>query len=88
MEDSESKAYRVYPSRWGVLATVFMFGVSNNLIWITFSAVSTKAADYYGVQVDSIDLLSSISFLVGMPFCIICTYMVSKWGLRQVVPAF
>ena len=36
------KTYKMYPIRWLVLLTIFLFNLSNNLLWISFSAVSTK----------------------------------------------
>ena len=79
---SEPENYRMYPSRWGVLLTVMMLVISSNLIWITFSPVSTKAAAYYDVEVGAIDLLSSVSFVIGIPFYFTSTFIVSKKGLR------
>ena len=38
---NESSVYRMYPIRWLVLLTIFFFNLSNNLMWISFSAVST-----------------------------------------------
>ena len=38
---NESPTYRMYPIRWLVLLTIFFFNLSNNLLWISFSAVST-----------------------------------------------
>ena len=40
--DGEQEEYRVYKRRWFVLLTLFMFNVANNIIWISFAAVSTK----------------------------------------------
>lgn len=77
-----SGEYRMYPSRWGVLATTFILSIANNLLWITFSPVATTAAEYYDKSVDMIDLLSSIGFIVGMPFCILSSFIVSKLGLK------
>ena len=39
--------YRAYPSRWGVLATVFCLNLANNALWISFSSIATTAAEYY-----------------------------------------
>ena len=38
----ELPTYKVYPIRWLVLATVFLFNISTNLLWISFSTVGTK----------------------------------------------
>ena len=37
----ERPVYRMYPIRWLVLLTIFLFNLSNNLLWISFSAVGT-----------------------------------------------
>ena len=37
----ENVKYKMYPVRWLVLLTIFFFNLSNNLMWISFSAVST-----------------------------------------------
>ena len=37
----ENPTYKMYPIRWLVLLTIFFFNLSNNLLWISFSAVST-----------------------------------------------
>ena len=44
--DGEQEEYRVYKRRWFVLLTLFMFNVANNIIWISFAAVSTKASPF------------------------------------------
>ena len=43
----EVKQYRDYPSRWGILATVFCLNLANNALWISFSSIATTAAEYY-----------------------------------------
>ena len=78
----ESDIYKLYPSRWGVFLTVVMFNLSNNCLWISFSAVSTKAAQFYNVTVDDIDLLTSIFLYVGIPCCFALTWVIDKFGLR------
>ena len=74
--------YKLYPSRWGVFITVLMFNLSNNGLWICLGAVSTKAADFYEVGIDDIDLLSSIFLYVGIPTCFALTWINDKFGLR------
>ena len=59
----------MYPSRWGVFATVLMFNLTNNCLFISFGAVGTKAAEFYDVDVEAIDLLSSTYLYVGIPCC-------------------
>ncbi len=73
---------RDYPTRWGVLLTVFFLNLANNALWISYSSVATTSAEYYGKEIDDIDLLSSIGFFVGIPTCLASTWIVDSRGLR------
>ena len=74
--------YKMYPSRWGVFATVLMFNLTNNCLFISFGAVGTKAAEFYDVDVEAIDLLSSTYLYVGIPCCFAMTWIIDRFGLR------
>ncbi len=74
--------YRDYPSRWVILLAVFCLNISNNAIWISYSAVSDKSAEYYNKTLSDIDWLGSIGFIVGIPMCLASTWIVDQMGLR------
>ena len=79
------ETYRDYTARWGVLLTVFLLNISNNALWISFSAVADKSAEYYGKTLNDIDWLGTIGFLAGMPVCLASTWGVDKLGLRYLL---
>ena len=81
-ENLNNPIYRVYPSRWGVFITVVMFNLSNNALWICIGAVGTKAAAFYNVGINDIDLISSVFLYVGIPCCFALTWFIDKFGLR------
>ena len=81
----EVNQYRDYPSRWGVLATVFCLNLANNALWISFSSIATTAAEYYGNSVSDVDWLGTIGFIVGIPMCLISTWIVDRFGLRSAI---
>ncbi len=81
----EVNQYRDYPSRWGVLATVFCLNLANNALWISFSSIATTAAEYYEKSVDDVDWLGTIGFIVGIPMCLISTWIVDRFGLRSAI---
>jgi len=81
----EDKQYASYRSRWGVLVAVWLITAANNASWISFAAITTQSADYYGRKLEEIDLLTTVSFLVGIPSCLCSTYLVNKKGLRITV---
>ena len=79
------ESYRDYTARWGVLLTVVLLNISNNALWISFSSVTDVAAQYYGKEVDDIDWLGTIGFLMGMPVCLASTMIVDRFGLRSAI---
>ena len=81
--DGGDQSYQKYSSRWLVLLTVTMLNLSNNALWISYSAVANVSADYFQKDVNTdIDLLSTISFYVGIPMCLVSTYVVDALGFR------
>ncbi len=76
------RRYKVYPSRWGVLVAVALLTVANNTLWISYAAINTIAADYYHKDPGQIDMLTTVSFVIGIPLCLLSTWIVNKLGLR------
>lgn len=76
------EAYQDYPARWSVLLAVVMLNIANNALWISYSSVATQSADYYEKEVSDIDWLGTIGFLVGIPFCLVSTWVVDRFGIR------
>ena len=86
--DGAEQSYQKYSSRWLVLLTVTMLNLSNNALWISYSAVANVSADYFQKDVNTdIDLLSTISFYVGIPMCLVSTYVVDALGFRTGQPS-
>ena len=74
--------YKVYRSRWVVLLTVTLLNLSNNALWISYSSVVNVSAKYFDKSANEMDLLSTISFYVGIPMCLVSTYIVDALGFR------
>ena len=75
--------YEVYGIRWLVLLSVTLLNLSNNALWISYASVAPVSADYFDKDINTdIDLLSTISFYVGIPMCIISTYVVDALGFK------
>ena len=79
-------SYRTYPSRWGMLGATALMTVANNILWISFASVNTQAADYYDKSGADIDLMTTISFMIGIPVCAASTWIVNNLGLRYEPP--
>ena len=74
--------YTTYPVRWMVLVTATLLSLASNALWISYSAVAEVATEYFDKTVNEIDLLASISFIVGIPMCLVSTYVVDAVGFR------
>ena len=59
----EQSGFKVYPYRWVVLSAFMAVIAINQLLWITFAAITSQATQFYEVSELSIGLLS-LSFLV------------------------
>jgi hypothetical protein len=79
---SPDVVYKSYPERWTLLMTVTLINVANCAHWISFGSVNSKAAIFYDKRVEEITKILTISYGLGIPFCLVATYVVSRFGLR------
>ncbi len=74
--------FKVYGYRWVVLASYMAIIAMNQLLWITFAAVTTEAVQYYGVSDLAIGLLSlsfmAVYILVSFP----ASWVIDTYGIR------
>ena len=81
----EKAGFKVYGYRW-VMLLVFMLVVAiNQLMWITFAAITGDAARYYGVSDLRIGLLSMIFMIVYIVVSIPASWAIDTYGLRAAV---
>ena len=74
--------FKVYGYRWVVLLAFMAIVAVNQLLWITFAAVTTDAMQFYGVSDLSIGLLS-LSFMVVYIFVSFpASWVIDTYGLR------
>lgn len=74
--------FKVYGYRWVVLLAFMAIAAVNQLLWITFAAVTTQAMDFYHVSDLSIGLLS-LSFLVVYIFMAFpASWVIDTHGVR------
>lgn len=74
--------FKVYGYRWVVLLAFMAIIAVNQLLWITFAAVTTDAMQFYGVSDLSIGLLS-LSFMVVYIFISFpASWTIDTYGLR------
>jgi len=74
--------FKVYGYRW-VILSVFMLAIAmNQLMWISFAAITGPAAAFYGVSDLQIGLLSLMFMLVYIVVSIPASWMIDTYGLR------
>lgn len=81
MEEEEGQ-YKVYPERWWMMGTVILLNLANYAHWIAFPAVAKKAAAYYNVTGEELDMIPTVSYAAGVPTCLVATYIVEQKGLK------
>ncbi len=74
--------YKVYGYRWVVLLTYMGVIALNQLLWITFAAVTTESAQFYGVSDLAIGLLSLSFMVVYILVAFPASWVIDTYGLR------
>ena len=64
------------------MGIVALLNLANYAHWIAFPAVAKKAAAYYQVTGDQLDMIPTVSYAAGIPTCLLATYIVESRGLR------
>jgi len=75
--------YKVSASRWGILASVIILNVANNLQFLSFAPVATATAAHFARDDPAdVDWLTNAAFLTSAPTAIASTWAVQIMGLR------
>lgn len=75
-------ALRVYGYRWVVLAAFMAIVAVNQLLWITFAAITTQAMQFYAVSDLGIGLLSLIFMVVYVLISFPASWVIDTHGIR------
>ena len=51
-------------------------------IWLTFGPVAYKAVQFYGTSLDTINFLSLVFMITGIPCGVVATWLIDSIGLR------
>ncbi|MDM8000319.1 MAG: MFS transporter [Dehalococcoidia bacterium] len=75
-------SFRVYGYRWIVLLVFMCVVAVNQLCWITFASITSRATEYYEVSDLSIGLLSMSFMIVYIFVCIPASWAIDTYGIR------
>jgi cyanate permease len=81
----EKENFKVYGYRWLVLAAFMCIVAFNQLLWITFAAITGSAAGFYGVSDLGIGILSMSFMIVYILVSIPASWAIDTWGIRIAV---
>ena len=75
-------SFKVYGYRWVVLLTFMTVIALNQLLWITFAAITTQAMQFYNVSELSIGLLSLSFMIVYIIISFPASWAIDTYGIR------
>lgn len=78
----EQNNFKVYGYRWVVLLAFMGIIALNQLLWITFAAITTDAMQFYAVSDLSIGLLSLIFMVVYIFVSFPASWVIDTYGIR------
>ncbi len=76
------KEYKVYGYRWVVLLSFMGVIAVNQLLWITFAAVTEQAMKFYQVSDLAIGLLSLSFLVVYILVSFPASWLIDTYGIR------
>ena len=82
---TQPNEFKVYGYRWVVLLVFMLVAAVNQLMWITYAAITGSAATYYGVSDLSIGLLSLVFMAVYIVVSIPASWVIDTYGIRVAV---
>ncbi len=74
--------FKVYNYRWVVLLTFMAIVAVNQLLWITFAAITSEAVRFYNVSELSIGLLSLSFMVVYLVASFPASWVIDTYGIR------
>ncbi|HET9094571.1 MAG TPA: MFS transporter [Solirubrobacteraceae bacterium] len=67
------------PDRWAVIATYALVGAANQMLWLTFTPITTPAARHYGVSAGDIGWLAEIFPLLYVLLAAPAAALLDRW---------
>jgi predicted MFS family arabinose efflux permease len=65
--------------RWIVIATYALVGAANQMLWLTFTPITTPSAHHYGVSADDIGWLAEIFPLLYVLLAVPAASLLDRW---------
>ena len=76
------KDKQVSPYRWVILLTTVPVIIATEMMWLTFSPISSMAESFYNVSSMAVTMLATSYMLMFIVFCIPASYVIDRFGFR------
>jgi len=77
--------HRVYGRRWAILGSFMFLNLVIQLQWISYAAITSDAADYYGVSTLAVGFFSMVFMLTYIPLSLPFSWLIDSKGFRLTV---
>lgn len=76
------KTKNVSPYRWVILFTTIPVIIATEMMWLTFSPISSIAETFYGTSSMAVTMLATSYMLMFIVFCVPAAYVIDRFGFR------
>lgn len=76
------KTKNVSPYRWVILFTTIPVIIATEMMWLTFSPISSIAEAFYGTSSMAVTMLATSYMLMFIVFCVPAAYVIDRFGFR------
>ena len=80
-EQPKMESFKLYRKRWAVLAVFSLISMTNEVIWISLSSITSIVQEYYRVDSIAVNWLSLIYMLLYI-FVVASSFILDKYGLK------
>jgi MFS family permease len=84
---NETREYRVYASRWLVLAVYMLANLTVQTLWIAYAPITHQAMAYYGASELQVGLLAMVFMIAFIPFSLPASWLIDRFGFYPSVAA-
>ena len=76
------KTKNISPYRWVILFTTIPAIIATEMMWLTFSPISSIAETFYSTSSMAITMLATSYMIMFIVFCIPAAYVIDRFGFR------
>ncbi|GAB6023433.1 hypothetical protein CHUAL_008215 [Chamberlinius hualienensis] len=83
--DSDPPPIHLYKERWLVVIAVTLLQIASSIMWMSFPSIANIAAVYYNVDLDAVNWLTDVTYLVYVACIFPGMWLLNTYGMLPVV---